>query len=226
VMPIAAYVRLIISECSVSYTGRGKTALEAGVRLIILKKDGSVSVHSDNRAYKPLNWMLTPCEREEYVNDDGFMCWRFHSKKDELEIVFHSVVADIQHEWEEEEPGLVREWTETDLQEWIAQNPEEVFGGGWSFFAREYPTGAGPVDILMKDPKGFAVAVEVKRTAYLPAVDQVLRYCESLEASDDLHDASIMAPVKAVIVALEVKESTRKLAERRGVSCIVVSPPR
>lgn len=208
-----------------NYSGRGKTSLEAGVRLILLKKDGSVSIHSDNRAYKPLNWMLTPCEREEYVNSDGFMCWRFRSKKDELEIVFLDVVADIEHEWEEEEPGLVREWTEPDLQEWIAQHPDEVFGNGWSFVAREYPTGAGPVDILMKDPTGFAVAVEVKRTAHLPAVDQVLRYCESLETEDNLHEVSALKPVKAVIVALEIKNSTHRLAERRGVRCITISPP-
>ena len=26
-------------------------------RLLLIKSDGSVSVHADDRAYKPLNWM-------------------------------------------------------------------------------------------------------------------------------------------------------------------------
>ena len=189
----------------------------------MLKRDGSVSIHSDNRAYKPLNWMLTPCEREEFVGKDGLLRWVFVSKKDELEIVFHEIFSDINHEWDDEEPGLVRQWTESDLQLWISENIREVFGKRWSLVGREYPTGAGPVDLLVKDPKGKHVAVEVKRMAHLPAIDQVLRYVESLESTND---GSIIGPVRGIVVALEVKSTTKELGMRRGVECITVTPPR
>jgi len=34
-------------------------------RLIMVKADGCVAVHSDEGAYKPLNWMTAPNYREE-----------------------------------------------------------------------------------------------------------------------------------------------------------------
>lgn len=30
-------------------------------RLLMIKSDGSVLVHSDGSSYKPLNWMSPPC---------------------------------------------------------------------------------------------------------------------------------------------------------------------
>ena len=188
----------------------------------MLKKDGSVSIHSDDRAYKPLNWMLSPCEFEEDIDMNGDMRWTFTSKKDRLEIVFGDVSLDQEHDWEEAEPGLVRRWTEPDLQAWIADNVTAVFGKKWKFVAREYPTGAGPVDLLVQDPRGRHVAVEVKRTAHMPAVDQVLRYVNALEESGD---AQVRVPVRGIIVALEVKPTTAALAGKRGVECLPIDAP-
>ena len=215
-------MRLVIAACSVSYEGRGKTTLDLGTRLVMLKKDGSVSVHSDDRAYKPLNWMLSPCDFVEDIDSNGHIRWTFTSKKDQLEIVFQEVFLDEEHDWGVVEPGLIREWTEPDLQAWIADNVPAVFGRGWRFLAREYATGAGPVDLLVQDPRGKHVAVEVKRTAHMPAVDQVLRYVAAL---DDKEDPEVRGPVRGIVVALEIKPTTAALAEKRGVTCIAIPPP-
>lgn len=214
-------VRLIVGRCEVSYSGRGRTELEVGTRLVILKRDGSVSVHSDDRAYKPLNWMLTPCEFLESADLNGRMVWTFESKKDTLRIVFHEILHDMTHEWDTPEPGLVRQWTETDLQAWIAENPKKAFGKGWRFVAREYQTGAGPVDLLMMDPTGRHVAVEVKRTAHMPAVDQVRRYVDAIQEDPD---EFIVGTVRGVVAALEIKEAARRQADKNQVECIVVAP--
>lgn len=58
-------MRLVIARCSVDYVGRLDAHLPAADRLIMVKSDGSVSVHADNRAYKPLNWMTSPCTLAE-----------------------------------------------------------------------------------------------------------------------------------------------------------------
>src|SRR5207237_9933988 len=58
-------VRLVTARCSVDYTGRVTAHLPVATRLLMVKADGSVSVHADDREYKPLNWMSPPCRIEE-----------------------------------------------------------------------------------------------------------------------------------------------------------------
>ncbi len=57
-----ALVRVIVARCSVTYEGRLGARLPEATRLLVLKADGSIAVHSDAKAYKPLNWMSPPCE--------------------------------------------------------------------------------------------------------------------------------------------------------------------
>ena len=54
-------MRLVVARCSVDYVGRLTAHLPMAIRLLLVKADGSVSVHADDRAYKPLNWMSPPC---------------------------------------------------------------------------------------------------------------------------------------------------------------------
>ena len=50
-------MRLVIASCSVDYSGRLDAHLPRATRVLMLKADGSVLVHSDGGSYKPLNWM-------------------------------------------------------------------------------------------------------------------------------------------------------------------------
>ena len=54
-------MRLVIAKCSVDYAGRLSAHLPLATRLLLLKQDGSLLVHSDGGSYKPLNWMSPPC---------------------------------------------------------------------------------------------------------------------------------------------------------------------
>ena len=56
----------MIAQCTVDYLGRLTAHLPSARRLLLIKADGSVSVHADDRAYKPLNWMSPPC----WLTDD------------------------------------------------------------------------------------------------------------------------------------------------------------
>src|SRR5258708_25266777 len=60
-----APVRLVIARCSVDYAGRLTARLPSALRLLIVKADGSVLVHSDGGSYKPLNWISPPCRLAE-----------------------------------------------------------------------------------------------------------------------------------------------------------------
>jgi endonuclease len=65
--PLADFtvMRLVIADCTVDYAGRLSSHLPRATRLLMVKADGSVSIHADGRAYKPLNWMSPPCTLTE-----------------------------------------------------------------------------------------------------------------------------------------------------------------
>src|SRR5918997_616103 len=58
-------MRLVIAHCQVDYEGRLTAHLPMATRLLLVKADGSVSVHADGGAYKPLMWMSPPCHGVE-----------------------------------------------------------------------------------------------------------------------------------------------------------------
>ena len=64
-------MRLVIARCQVDYVGRLTAHLPMAPRLLLIKADGSVSIHADDRAYKPLNWMSPPCWLEEAARASG-----------------------------------------------------------------------------------------------------------------------------------------------------------
>jgi RecB family endonuclease NucS len=204
-------VRLVIARCRVDYSGRLSAHLPAANRLLLLKADGSVSVHSDDRAYKPLNWMSPPCTRS--ADDAGN--WTVQNKAgDTLVISIEEVLHDSGHELGAE-PGLVKDGVEADLQELLAGHIGAL-GDGYSLIRREYPTAIGPVDILCRDERGTAVAVEIKRRGEIDGVEQLSRYLELLNRDP------LLAPVRGVFAAQQIKPQARTLASDRGIRCVTL----
>src|SRR4051794_22838459 len=90
----APSVRLVIARCSVSYDGRLTAELASALRLLLVKADGSVSIHADGGAYKPLNWMSPPCTLKE---EPGL--WTVTNKAGEtLTITIEELVSDTSYE--------------------------------------------------------------------------------------------------------------------------------
>ncbi|MCL2424457.1 MAG: endonuclease NucS, partial [Micrococcales bacterium] len=56
-------MQVVIAQCAAWYTGRLTAHLPRATRLLLVKADGSVLLHSDGGSYKPLNWMSPPCTR-------------------------------------------------------------------------------------------------------------------------------------------------------------------
>ena len=215
-------MRLVIARCSVDYTGRLTAHLPLATRLLVHKGDGSLLVHSDGGSYKPLNWMSPPCtltveEPDAASAAEGVIeQWRVtHAKTgDALLVRIHEFVHDSSHDLGVD-PGLVKDGVEADLQRLLAEQVD-VIGEGLTLVRREFPTAIGPVDLLLRDPAGGTIAVEVKRRGDIDGVEQLTRYLELL--GRDPH----LAPVKGVFAAQEIKPQAKVLATDRGIRCVTL----
>jgi len=176
----------------------------------MVKADGSVSVHSDDRAYKPLNWMTPPCELKV---DEGR--WIVTNPKGEtLTITIDEVHLDLDRPLGVD-PGLQKDGVEAHLQELLAADPS-VLADGLRLIKREYPTDIGPVDLLCRDGNGRIVAVEIKRRGEIEGVEQLARYVERLELDGRLR------PVRGLLAAQQIKPQAQVLASARGITCVEV----
>jgi RecB family endonuclease NucS len=203
-------MRIIVAECSVTYEGRLAARLGPAPRLVLLKADGSIAVHADSLAYKPLNWMNPPCTIR---HDDGLIVAET-PKGESLRIELHAVLHDHQVELGRE-PGLEKDGVEAELQALIAARVAHL-REDYVLVRREFPTDIGPVDLLCRDGSGRAVVVEIKRVGEIAGVEQLLRYQERLDLDPRL------GPTVGVFVATRIKPQARVFAEARGVACIEV----
>ncbi len=206
-------MRLVIATCSVDYAGRLSSHLPSAMRLLLVKADGSVSIHADDRAYKPLNWMSPPCTLTESHDDQ--LVWTVTNKAGEkLIITMHEVHHDSSHELGID-PGLQKDGVEAHLQELLALHLD-TFGPDLTLVRREYPTPIGPVDIVCRDAEGKTIAIEIKRRGEIDGVEQLTRYLDLLNRDP------LIAPVRGIYAAQEIKPQARTLAQDRGIECVVV----
>lgn len=207
-------MRLVIAQCRVDYLGRLTAHLPSARRLLLIKADGSVSIHADDRAYKPLNWMSPPCQLTELADGERAV-WVVENKSGEqLRITIEEIEHDSSHELGID-PGLVKDGVEAHLQELLAEHIE-LLGEGYTLVRREYMTAIGPVDILCRDAQGRSVAVEIKRRGEIDGVEQLTRYLELLNRD------SLLAPVAGVFAAQQIKPQARTLATDRGIRCLTL----
>ena len=219
---------MVIAECQVDYGGRLTAHLPMARRLILVKADGSVSVHADDRAYKPLNWMSPPCTMTVLDADEAALeattadvdpritqVWVVRAHRGDTRQIS---IGEIEMDYTAElgvDPGLQKDGVEAHLQQLLAENPS-AFGEGWSVVQREFMTAIGPVDLLCRDPAGSYVAVEVKRRGEIDGVEQLTRYLDLMNRDP------LMGEVRGIFAAQQIKPQARTLATDRGISCLVV----
>ncbi|WP_141013902.1 endonuclease NucS [Nocardioides sambongensis] len=213
-------MRIVVARCQVDYAGRLSAHLPMATRVLMLKSDGSVLVHSDGGSYKPLNWMSPPCTVREGTTEDGTVEWTVTAKatKNQAPDTLRILIEEIQHDSSHElgiDPGLQKDGVEKHLQELLAEHPGTLLPG-LSLVRREYPTAIGPVDLMCRDADGVSVAVEIKRRGEIDGVEQLTRYLELLNRDP------LLAPVRGIFAAQEIKPQARVLAGDRGISCAVV----
>jgi hypothetical protein len=203
-------MRIRVAECTVRYEGRLNAFLPMATRLIMVKADGCVAVHADGGAYKPLNWMNSP----NTLTEDETVWTVINPKGEKLIIEFGDIHFETAVEMGED-PGLVKDGVELELQRLLSETPD-VIEEGLSLVRREYPTPIGPVDLLCRDADGESVAVEIKRRGEIDGVEQLTRYLEFLNRDTRL------APVRGVFVAQAIKPQAKLLANDRGITCVEI----
>src|SRR3954452_3229389 len=184
-------------------------------RVLMIKADGSVLVHSDGGSYKPLNWMSPPCTLREGLAEDGRVEWTVVSRTDDtLRITIEEIHHDSSHELGVD-PGLQKDGVEKHLQELLAEHPATL-ADGLTLVRREFPTAIGPVDLRCRDAVGRSVAVEIKRRGDIDGVEQLTRYLALLNRDP------LLAPVRGISAAQEIKPQAKVLAQDRGIDCVTV----
>lgn len=213
-------MKLVIAECSAVYAGRADSVLPRGVRAVMVKADGSVSVHSD-KSNKPLNYMKS-ANQTDSVNDDGEDVWTFDSRQETLAITLHKILTISEYDLMEDDPGTTKDGTEKDLQDWLYKHPE-VLGKNFRIIAKEYQTGEGPVDLLALDADNMPVAVEVKRVAALGAVDQCRRYIDALKSTQRDEELRVdFFHTTALLVAVDIRPKTLAWAVKHNIPTVTV----
>ncbi|HEY7147705.1 MAG TPA: endonuclease NucS [Streptosporangiaceae bacterium] len=203
-------MRLVIARCSADYAGRLSAHLPLATRLLMVKADGSVLIHSDGGSYKPLNWMSPPCRLTEEPAR-----WVVTARTGEtLTIELAEVLSDTSFDLGAD-PGLVKDGVESHLQQLLAVQLH-LLGEGWRLVRREFPTPIGPVDVMCRDAAGASVAIEIKRRATIEAVEQLTRYLELLNRDP------LLAPVAGVLAAQSMAPQARTLAQDRGIRCVIL----
>ena len=203
-------MRLLVAHCSVTYEGRLGARLAPAIRLVLCKADGSIAIHSDAGAYKPLNWMNPPCTIEEI---DNTIIAR-NPKGETLRIELLEVLQDTRLELGVD-PGLEKDGVEAELQQLIAARVAAL-RDDLTLVRREFPTDIGPIDLLCRDGEGRAVVIEVKRIGEIAGVDQLLRYQERLDRDPQY------APTVGMFVAQQIKPQAKVYAESKGVACVEI----
>src|SRR5699024_3226015 len=161
-------MRLVITQCSVTYAGRLNAYLPPAKRLIMIKADGAVLVHSDGGSYKPLNWMTGPnrmsiSEPTDDQAQNGITAvWTVQSQKADDQLIINTYRNEHDASQQaDQDPRLVKDAGGDALQRRLAEQIH-LPRPGWQLIRREYMTAIGPVDILAKSPSGETVAVELK----------------------------------------------------------------
>lgn len=210
-------MRLLVARCTVDYDGRLTAHLPEAIRLLMVKADGCVAIHADGGAYKPLNWMVAPNTVTEEPGEEGDEAkWIVKNPKDEtLTIRLHEILSDQSYEFGDD-PGLSKDGVEAHLQKLLADNPE-VLGEGYRLVRREFPTDIGPVDLLLRDADGNAIAVEIKRRGEIDGVEQLTRYLERMKRDPMLNG------LRGIFAAQIIKPQAKVLAASRDIECIEVN---
>lgn len=212
----AGAVVTVYGRCEVEYDGRASSYLGPGDRIVVLKPDGTLLVHTDEQR-TPVNWQPPGCAHSAEVRDGGLLLASDRSNPDErVEIGFERVDAVVCYDTEDLRE-LELSGTEADLRARILADPALV-EPGFEPVAEEYATGVGAADVVGRDAEDRRVVIELKPRRVGPtAAGQLQRYVEAVARESE-------EPVRGILVAPSVTEGARNLLEEAGLEFVSLEP--
>ncbi|HEX2066420.1 MAG TPA: endonuclease NucS [Candidatus Thermoplasmatota archaeon] len=182
-----------IGDCEVRYQGRARSDLHRGERLLLLKPDGTLLVHTAEKA-KPVNWQPPGAAFSVGMEDGRIVLTSHRTKPEELvQVTFHAIALLLAAPLRDA-AGLSLRGTEDDLQALLYVQPSLV-EEGFVPARRERGTARGFLDLDGRDARGRRLVVEVKRTAAgVSEAQQLWRYVERLRGNDPAARGILLAP--------------------------------
>ena len=204
-------MRLLVARCSVTYEGRLGARLAPAIRLVLCKADGSIAIHSDAKAYKPLNWMNPPCTIEE---SDGVIVART-PKGETLRIELHEILHDTTFELGDD-PGLEKDGVEAELQQLIAARVAAL-RTDLTLVRREFPTDIGPD----RSPVSRRRRARGRGRGEARRRHRRRRPTPALPGTARPRSRSSRRP-SGMFVAQQIKPQAKVYAESKGVACVEI----
>lgn len=172
----------LVGACTIDYQGRATSTLASGERLVLLKPDGTLLVHTDEKT-KPVNWQppgttSTVAVKELDEDETKLVLTVDRSSPDEIVTIafeeVHFMAAFQLEDWED----LELLGTEADIHQLLRMHPH-LIEEGFTPYDVELDRRRGPMDIYGHDAQGTRTVVEVKRrTAGIEEATQLARYVE------------------------------------------------
>jgi RecB family endonuclease NucS len=183
---------IVAGRCHVHYTGRAKSTLEPGERLLIIKSDGSLLVHRPV-GYEPVNWQPAGSVFHVQAKEGELEVHGVRQKPRENVRVTFDVVYMVSALSLEDAGEFLLHATEDDMHRAILLKPD-LLEEGFKPISWEKKVEPGFVDIYGEDKNGKLVIVEVKRkTATKDAALQLAKYIEPIKAKINRELRGILA---------------------------------
>ncbi|MEM3760658.1 MAG: endonuclease NucS [Candidatus Bathyarchaeia archaeon] len=207
---------LIIGNCWVHYTGRAKSKLEPGERILIIKEDGSLLVH---RAvgYEPVNWQPPGCIFHTQAKDKILEIHAVRKKPHESVRVFFDKVFMVSAFKLADAGEFSLYASEEDMHKAILLKPS-IIEEGFKPISYEKKVEPGFVDVYGVDKDGRLVVVEVKRkTAGKETVLQLAKYIEAVKSRADRE-------VRGILAAPNIAKDVQRLLATLGLEFKTLDP--
>ncbi len=207
---------IVAGNCKVLYSGRAKSTLEPGERILIIKEDGSLLVHRPV-GYEPVNWQPSGSVFHVQPKVDSFEVHAVRQKPRENVLVIFDEVFMVSALSLNDAGEFSLYASEKDMHKAILRKPS-LLEEGFKPISYEKKVEPGFVDVYGVDKKGRLVVVEVKRkTAGKEAVLQLSKYIEAIKGKADRE-------LRGVLVAPSLGKDVQTLLETMGLEFKALDP--
>jgi RecB family endonuclease NucS len=207
---------IVAGRCHVHYTGRAKSTLEPGERLLIIKADGSLLVHRPV-GYEPVNWQPAGSVFHVQAKAGSIEVHGVRQKpRESVRVTFTEVLMVSSLSLEDSGEFLLYA-SEVDMHRAILLKPS-LLEPGFKPISYEKKVEPGFVDVYGEDKDGRLVVVEVKRkTAGKEAVLQLARSIDAIKGKANRE-------LRGVLVAPSLGKDVQRLLETLGLEFKALDP--
>jgi hypothetical protein len=207
---------IVAGNCKVLYSGRAKSTLEPGERMLIIKEDGSLLVHRPV-GYEPVNWQPSGSVFHVQTKAGAIEVHAVRQKpRENVRVIFDEVfMVSALSLTDSGEFSLHA--SEKEMHRAILLKPS-LLEEGFKPISYEKKVEPGFVDVYGVDKNGKLVVVEVKRkTAGKEAVLQLAKYIDAIKSKADRE-------LRGVLVAPSLGKDVQRLLVTLGLEFKALDP--